>query len=33
MVLVYNSSTSKWEATLELTPGSAQNLDINGGNF
>ena len=33
MVLVYNSSTSKWEATLELTPGSTQNLDINGGNF
>lgn len=33
MVLVYNSSTSKWEATLELTPGATQNLDINGGNF
>ena len=33
MVLVYNSSTTKWEATLELTPGSTQNLDINGGNW
>ena len=33
MVLVYNASTSKWEATLELTPGSTQNLDINGGNW
>ena len=33
MVLVYNSSIQKWEATLELTPGSTQNLDINGGNF
>ena len=33
MVLVYNSTTRKWDATLELTPGSAQNLDINGGNF
>ena len=33
MVLVYNSSTSKWEATLDLTPGSTQNLDINGGNW
>ena len=33
MVLVYNSSIGKWEATLELTPGSAQNLDVNGGNF
>ena len=33
MVLVYNSTTQKWDATLELTPGSAQNLDINGGNF
>lgn len=33
MVLVYNSATSKWEATLELTPGATQNLDINGGNF
>ena len=30
MVLVYNSTTSKWEATLELTPGATQNLDING---
>lgn len=33
MVLVYNSSISKWEATLELTPGTTQNLDINGGSF
>tara|TARA_X000000368_G_scaffold179554_1_gene141738 strand:+ start:185 stop:412 length:228 start_codon:yes stop_codon:yes gene_type:complete len=33
MVLVYNSTTQKWDATLELTPGTAQNLDINGGNF
>ena len=33
MVLVYNASSSKWEATLELTPGSTQNLDINGGNW
>jgi len=33
MVLVYNSSTNKWDATLELTPGTAQNLDINGGSF
>ena len=33
MVLVYNSSTQKWEATIELTPGSTQNLDINGGTF
>jgi len=33
MVLVYNSSTSKWQATLDLTPGSTQNLEINGGNW
>ncbi len=33
MVIVYNSSISKWEATLNLTPGNTQNLDINGGNF
>ena len=33
MVLVYNASSSKWESTLELTPGTTQNLDINGGNF
>ena len=33
MVLVYNSGTSKWEATLELTPGETQNLNINGGSF
>jgi len=33
MVLVYNSTTSKWDATLSLTPGVTQNLDINGGSF
>ncbi len=33
MVLVYNTTISKWEATLNLTPGNTQNLDINGGNF
>ena len=33
MVLVYNASTQKFESTLELTPGTAQNLDINGGSF
>jgi hypothetical protein len=33
MVLVYNSAIQKWEATLTLTPGATQNLDINGGNF
>jgi hypothetical protein len=33
MVLVYNGSTKKWDATLTLTPGTTQNLDINGGNF
>ena len=33
MVLVYNSATQKWDATLELTPGATQNLDINGGSF
>ncbi len=33
MVLVYNSTLSKWEATLSLTPGVTQNLDINGGSF
>ena len=33
MVLVYNSTTQQWTGTLELTPGSAQNLDINGGSF
>lgn len=33
MVLVYNSTTSKWDATLDLTPGATQNLDINGGSF
>ena len=33
MVLVYNSATQQWTGTLELTPGNAQNLDINGGSF
>lgn len=33
MVLVYNGTTGKWDATLELTPGATQNLDINGGSF
>jgi len=33
MVLVYNATTNKWDATLELTPGATQNLDINGGSF
>ena len=33
MVLVLNGVTKKFDATLELTPGAAQNLDINGGNF
>jgi hypothetical protein len=33
MVLVFNGATNKFDATLELTPGAAQNLDINGGNF
>jgi hypothetical protein len=33
MVLVYNGFTKKWDATLTLTPGATQNLDINGGNF
>ena len=33
MVLVYNSAISKWEATLDLTPGNTQNLNIDGGIF
>ena len=33
MVLVFNGVTKKFDATFELTPGAAQNLDINGGNF
>jgi len=33
MVLVYDSTTAKFTATLELTPGATQNLDINGGSF
>ena len=31
MVLVYNATIGKWEASIELTPGTDQNLDINGG--
>ena len=33
MVLVFNAATSKFEATLELTPGATLNLNINGGSF
>jgi len=33
MVLVYNASTSRFEATNELTPSETQNLNINGGSF
>ena len=33
MVLVFNAATSKFEATLELTPGASQNLNINAGSF
>ena len=33
MVLVYNATTNKFDCTLELTPGTTQNLDINGGSF
>ena len=33
MVLAFNAATSKFEATLELTPGATQNLNINGGSF
>ena len=33
MVLVFNAATRKFEATLELTPGATQNLNINGGSF
>ena len=33
MVLVFHAATSKFEATLELTPGATQNLNINGGSF
>ena len=33
MGLVFKASTSKFEATLELTPGATQNLNINGGSF
>ena len=33
MVLVFNATTSKFEAPSELTPGATQNLNINGGSF
>tara|TARA_Y100001973_G_C5205086_1_gene340926 strand:- start:2788 stop:3057 length:270 start_codon:yes stop_codon:yes gene_type:complete len=35
MVLVYNNTTAKWTATLELTPGpeTTQDLNINGGSW
>ena len=33
MVLVFNASTSKFEATIDLTQGATQNLNINGGSF
>jgi len=33
MVLVYNASINKWQATLDLTSGNSQNLEINGGTF
>ena len=33
MVLVFNASTSKFAATLELTPGATQYLNINRGSF
>ena len=33
MVLVFNASTRKFEATIDLTPGATQNLNINGGSF
>ena len=33
MVLVYTATTSICYATLALTPGTTQNLDINGGSF
>ena len=33
MVLIFNATTSKCEATSELTPGATQNLNINGGSF
>ena len=33
MALVYNATTNKFDVTLELTPGTTQNLDINGGSF
>jgi hypothetical protein len=32
-VIVYNTVTSKWEATNTLTPGTTKNLDVNGGSF
>ena len=33
MVLVFNAATNKFEATIDLTPGATQNLNINGGSF
>ena len=33
MVLVFNAATNKFEATIDLTPGASQNLNINGGSF
>jgi len=33
MVLVYNSTTQKWTATLQLTPTNTQNLVVEGGTF
>jgi len=33
MVLVFNAASNKFEATTDLTPGTTQNLDINGGSF
>jgi len=32
-VLVYNTTTSKFEATNTLTPTNTKNLDVNGGSF
>ena len=32
-VLVFDSSTSRWVAVNDLTPGNVKNLDVNGGSF
>ena len=32
-VLVYDSTSQTWVATLELTPTNTKNLDVNGGSF